>query len=191
MRRNPHPRPEHSDSPLGFLPNIHGSFRSLRFVRCDGIDSSCRNDDAGEPASTFDPVFNTGVQTLALGAPGARLCPRARMGVAMLNQRDMRESNALVQAKEFAVVKRSVVVDGHKTSVSLEDAFWVSLREIATKRGVSLSMQIASIDQHRKTNNLSSAIRLFVLDYFRSRSVSAMFIGERRTAPSIVPALRD
>ncbi|MBY0381289.1 MAG: ribbon-helix-helix domain-containing protein [Xanthobacteraceae bacterium] len=108
----------------------------------------------------------------------------------MLNQRDMREPNT-IPVKEFAVVKRSVVVDGHKTSVSLEDAFWTSLREIATRRRVSLSMQIASIDQHRKTSNLSSAIRLFVLDYFRSRTVSAMYIGEKRTSPSLAPTMHD
>lgn len=48
--------------------------------------------------------------------------------------------------REYAVVKRSVVVGGHKTSVSLEDAFWTSLKDIATRRGITLSTQIASID---------------------------------------------
>lgn len=96
-----------------------------------------------------------------------------------------------VRAKEFAVVKRSVVIGGHKTSVSLEDAFWSSLKEIAGRRGVTLSRQIASIDQHRQTSNLSSAIRLFVLDHFRTRAMSAMFIGERQKSPSIAPALAD
>lgn len=85
--------------------------------------------------------------------------------------------------KEFAVVKRSVVVDGHKTSVSLEDAFWRSLKDIAARRGMTLSTQIAVIDQHRKTNNLSSAIRLFVLEHFRARALSAVFIGERQGMP--------
>jgi predicted DNA-binding ribbon-helix-helix protein len=81
--------------------------------------------------------------------------------------------------KEFAVVKRSVVVDGHKTSVSLEDAFWRSLKDIAARRGFTLSTQIAAIDQHRKTSNLSSAIRLFVLEHFRDRALSGVVIGER------------
>jgi predicted DNA-binding ribbon-helix-helix protein len=108
----------------------------------------------------------------------------------MLNERDMRAPNT-VPIKEFAVVKRSVVVDGHKTSVSLEDAFWNSLKDIAARRGLSLSTQIAAIDQHRKTSNLSSAIRLFVLDYFRSRNISSMFIGERQSSPPLAPALRD
>ena len=46
---------------------------------------------------------------------------------------------------------------------------------------MTLSTQIAVIDQHRKTNNLSSAIRLFVLEHFRARALSAVFIGERQT----------
>lgn len=93
--------------------------------------------------------------------------------------------------KEFAVVKRSVVIGGHKTSVSLEDAFWTSLKDIAGRRGITLSRQIASIDQHRQTGNLSSAIRLFVLDHFRTRAMSAVFIGERQKSPSIAPALSE
>ena len=53
---------------------------------------------------------------------------------------------------------------------------------------MTLSNQIDTIDRSRKTSNLSSAIRLFVLDHFRTRAVSTMFIGERQTSPSIVPA---
>jgi len=101
----------------------------------------------------------------------------------MISQRDVR-APVTAPVKEFAVVKRSVVVDGHKTSVSLEDAFWSSLKDIAARRGLSLSMQIAAIDQHRRTSNLSSAIRLFVLDYFRERAIGTMFIGERQQAAS-------
>ena len=66
------------------------------------------------------------------------------------------------------VVKRSIVIAGHKTSVSLEDAFWDALKEIAARRNVTLSDLVASIDASRSQGNLSSAIRLFVLDYFRS-----------------------
>jgi len=66
------------------------------------------------------------------------------------------------------VVKRSIVIAGHKTSVSLEDAFWTSLKEIATSRAMTLSELVASIDTGRQHGNLSSAIRLFVLDHFRS-----------------------
>jgi predicted DNA-binding ribbon-helix-helix protein len=66
------------------------------------------------------------------------------------------------------VVKRSIVIAGHKTSVSLEDAFWDALKEIAARRKATLSDLVASIDASRAQGNLSSAIRLFVLDHFRS-----------------------
>ena len=65
------------------------------------------------------------------------------------------------------VVKRSIVIAGHKTSVSLEDAFWEALKEIATGRRLTLSDLVASIDSSRTQGNLSSAIRLFVLDHYR------------------------
>jgi predicted DNA-binding ribbon-helix-helix protein len=67
------------------------------------------------------------------------------------------------------VVKRSIVIAGHKTSVSLEDAFWKGLKEIAAARNVTLSDLVATIDGGRRQGNLSSAIRLFVLDYYRSQ----------------------
>ena len=66
-----------------------------------------------------------------------------------------------------AVVKRSVVIAGHKTSVSLEDAFWKGLKEIASSRNRTMSDLIALIDAQRKNANLSSAIRLFVLDFYQ------------------------
>jgi len=65
------------------------------------------------------------------------------------------------------VVKRSIVVAGHKTSVSLEDAFWKCLKEIASERQVTLSDLVALIDAERQHGNLSSAIRLYVLDHYR------------------------
>src|SRR4051794_3512890 len=68
------------------------------------------------------------------------------------------------------VVKRSIVIAGHKTSVSLEDAFWKALKEIAAGRDMTLSEMVARIDTERQHGNLSSAIRLFVLDYYRSRN---------------------
>jgi predicted DNA-binding ribbon-helix-helix protein len=67
------------------------------------------------------------------------------------------------------VVKRSIVIVGHKTSVSLEDAFWKGLKEIAGGRGMTMSDLVASIDSERKHGNLSSAIRLFVLDFYRAQ----------------------
>jgi predicted DNA-binding ribbon-helix-helix protein len=65
------------------------------------------------------------------------------------------------------VVKRSVVIAGHKTSVSLEDAFWGALKDIASARGIRLREMVETIDSHRQHGNLSSAIRLFVLDHYR------------------------
>jgi predicted DNA-binding ribbon-helix-helix protein len=67
------------------------------------------------------------------------------------------------------VVKRSIVIAGHKTSVSLEDAFWKALKEIAGARHMTLSDLVAMIDSERQHSNLSSAIRLFVLDFYRNR----------------------
>ncbi len=67
------------------------------------------------------------------------------------------------------VVKRSIVIAGHKTSVSLEDEFWKGLKDIAGERDVTLSDMVASIDTDRRHGNLSSAIRLFVLDHYRKQ----------------------
>jgi predicted DNA-binding ribbon-helix-helix protein len=67
------------------------------------------------------------------------------------------------------VVKRSVVVAGHKTSVSLEDAFWKSLKEIAGYRHMKLSALVAAIDSERHDGNLSSVIRLFVFKFYRDQ----------------------
>lgn len=69
------------------------------------------------------------------------------------------------------ITKRSIVIAGHKTSVSLEDEFWQSLKEIVRGRNVTLSFLVADIDARRPHGNLSSAIRLFVLDYFRTQAL--------------------
>ena len=62
------------------------------------------------------------------------------------------------------IVKRSIVIGGHKTSVSLEDAFWSGLKEIAHQQHRTMSSMVDDIDNLRSHSNLSSAIRLFVLD---------------------------
>jgi len=67
------------------------------------------------------------------------------------------------------VVKRSIVLHGHKTSVSLEDEFWKGLKEVAGRRLMTLSNLVESIDTQRQQGNLSSALRLFVLDFYRSQ----------------------
>ncbi|MDR6953827.1 putative DNA-binding ribbon-helix-helix protein [Ancylobacter sp. 3268] len=69
-----------------------------------------------------------------------------------------------------AVVKRSIVIAGHKTSVSLEDAFWEAIKEIAEDAKRTLSDLVAEIDGQRGNANLSSAIRLRVLAHYRQAS---------------------
>ena len=72
-----------------------------------------------------------------------------------------------------AVQKRSVVIDGHKTSVSLEEAFWGDLKDIAHSQQTTLSKLVTQIDQTRQQSeqgNLSSAIRLYVLEHIRTKS---------------------
>jgi predicted DNA-binding ribbon-helix-helix protein len=68
------------------------------------------------------------------------------------------------------VIKRSIVIAGHKTSVTLEDAFWTALKEIAIGREKTLSDVVGEIDSGRPRGNLSSAIRLFVLDHYRTKT---------------------
>jgi len=84
------------------------------------------------------------------------------------------------------VVKRSIVIAGHKTSVSLEDAFWKGLKEIAGERDMTLSELVASIDSERRHGNLSSAIRLFVLDHYRNQIGDE--IGEHNTSRELMAA---
>jgi predicted DNA-binding ribbon-helix-helix protein len=73
------------------------------------------------------------------------------------------------RSMKSSVVKRSIVIAGHKTSVSLEDAFWRGLKEIAGGRDMTLSCLVAAIDGERRDGNLSSAIRLYVLDHYRGQ----------------------
>src|SRR6202789_2612549 len=68
------------------------------------------------------------------------------------------------------IIKRSIVIAGHKTSISLEDAFWKALKDIAIARHATLSDLVASIDHERQHGNLSSAIRLFVLDHYQAKT---------------------
>ena len=68
------------------------------------------------------------------------------------------------------VPKRSIVLAGHKTSISLEDAFWRALKDIAGSRRTTLSDLISSIDHERERGNLSSALRLFVLNHYQARA---------------------
>ena len=67
------------------------------------------------------------------------------------------------------VIKRSIIIGGHKTSVSLEDDFWNALKDITHGRGETLSHLIASIDASRQAANLSSALRIFVLRHYKDQ----------------------
>ena len=67
------------------------------------------------------------------------------------------------------VIKHSVIIDGFKTSISLEDEFWNSLKEIAGERNMTLQELVGVIDADRQHANLSSAIRLFVLGVYRDQ----------------------
>lgn len=83
-----------------------------------------------------------------------------------------------------SVIKRSIVIDGHKTSVSLEDAFWNDLKNIAHAERVTLSELVAKIDGTRKQSNLSSAIRLFVLGHFQNENKRADVTDAHRASAS-------
>jgi predicted DNA-binding ribbon-helix-helix protein len=80
------------------------------------------------------------------------------------------------------VVKRSIVIAGHKTSVSLEEAFWLGLKEIAQGQQMTLSTMVGDIDTNRQQGNLSSAIRLFVLNSVRARIPSMSQSGAHSAA---------
>jgi predicted DNA-binding ribbon-helix-helix protein len=66
-------------------------------------------------------------------------------------------------------IGHSIIIHGHKTSVSLEEVYWKALREIAEERGETLTHLIASINSNRQHANLSSAIRHFVLSFYRDQ----------------------
>jgi predicted DNA-binding ribbon-helix-helix protein len=80
------------------------------------------------------------------------------------------------------VIKRSIVINGHKTSVSIEDQFWTALKEIAAERQLTIAKLIAVVDGDRgEVGNLSSALRLFILSrYYVPAAVSA---ASTRPAP--------
>ena len=73
------------------------------------------------------------------------------------------------------VVKRSVIIHGHKTSVSLEDAFFDGLKQAAKEMDMTLFALVEEIDNARKHTNLSSAVRLFVFDRFRRKVLAEKY----------------
>jgi predicted DNA-binding ribbon-helix-helix protein len=97
------------------------------------------------------------MQTLAIK-------PRPERGGAVMGPKDPRGKSP--------VIKRNVRIDGHLTTLSLEDAFWNAFKEIAAAKQTEIGVLVESIESKRRKAhhlNLSSAIRLFVLDYYRSR----------------------
>jgi predicted DNA-binding ribbon-helix-helix protein len=81
-----------------------------------------------------------------------------------------------------SVVKRTISVGRRRTAVSLEDAFWGALNEIAHKHAMTPSQLVTTIDMSREHANLSSAIRLFVLGVYRGEVSAAARLREERTA---------
>ena len=75
-------------------------------------------------------------------------------------------------------IKRSVYVDGHKTSVSLENEFWDGLCEVARHKNLTASALVATIASDRNRNNLSSAVRVFVLNHFRTLGGQKLLLNE-------------
>jgi predicted DNA-binding ribbon-helix-helix protein len=85
--------------------------------------------------------------------------------------------------KGSRVLKRSIVIAGHKTSISLEDEFWNALREIAAQQGTSMSALVSTLDSDRQHQNLSSTIRLFVLDHYRAQARAWPIGSNQRKRP--------
>ena len=65
--------------------------------------------------------------------------------------------------------KRSLTLKGHRTSISLEDAFWSALNDIANKQTKSISELVEAIDENRGEAGLSSTIRIYILQYYRNQ----------------------
>src|SRR5215831_1571369 len=121
------------------------------------------------------------ISRLGLSSPLLAHCGLSRTGLPSHNPVAIGGEKAVMSS----VSKRSIVIAGHKTSVSLEDAFWNSVREIATERGVTLGELVRGIDANRNHPNLSSAIRLFVLGVYRDQH------RQDRTRETLVREVRE
>ena len=85
-------------------------------------------------------------------------------------------------------VKRSVTIEGHKVGIRIEDLFWISLEEIAKAQATSTSKLVALIDAGRDGANLSSAIRVFVIDHLAERIHSLDDADDTPSYPTQIPA---
>ena len=81
-------------------------------------------------------------------------------------------------AERVSAIKRSVNLDGRRTSVSLEDEFWDGLHEIAAHKNLTVSALVATIAGGRNHNNLSSAVRVFVFNHFRTLGAQKILSNE-------------
>ena len=82
------------------------------------------------------------------------------------------------------IAKRSIVIKGHKTNISVEDQFWSALKEIATERRLTLSELVTSVDHDRgDLRNLSSALRTFVLARYRPGARACRIATARAERP--------
>lgn len=81
-------------------------------------------------------------------------------------------------------VKRSFTIKGHRTSISIEAPFWDALRQAAAAEGTTLAALVAEIDAGRDDAGLSSAVRVWVLDYFRKGRASIARTGAAPEQPS-------
>ena len=79
--------------------------------------------------------------------------------------------------------KHTVVINSRKTSITVEDAFWEALQEIATARGTSVANVISLIDAHHPNTNLSSAIRVTALEFYRDRKLPSWLRSGRHQLP--------
>jgi len=82
------------------------------------------------------------------------------------------------------IIKRSIAIDGRKTSIGIEDDYWNSLKEIAHQRNETVSRLVTRIDKERKSANLSSNLRLFVLEYYQDQYASSELVD---LAPELAP----
>lgn len=80
--------------------------------------------------------------------------------------------------------KRSFSIAGHRTSISLETAFWQALRTIATERDLSLAVLVAQIDGQRGRTNLSSAVRVYILEHYRRKCLPSAIPLEPESSPT-------
>jgi len=87
------------------------------------------------------------------------------------------------------IIKRSVVINGHKTSVSLEQPFWNIVREIAQAEQKTVSALLRQIDEARSHANLSSAVRIFVLEHVRAELAARLRPMTGASSPDFVHAV--